>query len=146
MDHAPPSPPRRSRRAKWATGVSLIVAGIVGLAAWAVTSPDAVAYYKTPSEIEEGTGIAGRNVRVGGRVAGGSLERNGTQVSFVITDGSREVPVRYTGEVPDTLKEGTDAIAEGRIVGNTLVAKRIQAKCSSKFVPKDKTEEHLGRS
>ncbi len=146
MDHALSSPPRRSRRAKWATGISLIVAGIVGLAAWAVTSPDAVAYYKTPSEIADGTGIAGRNVRVGGRVAEGSLDRAGPRVSFVITDGRQQVPVRYAGEVPDTLKEGTDAIAEGRIVGATLVAKRIQAKCSSKFVPKDKTEEHLGRA
>ena len=146
MDPAPLVVPRRSRRAKWATGISLIVAGIVGLAAWAVTSPDAVAYYKTPSEVFDGAGIAGRNLRVGGRVAAGSLEREGTQVTFVITDGKREVPVRYSGEVPDTLKEGTDAIAEGRIDGHTLVARRIQAKCSSKFVPKDKTEEHLGRA
>lgn len=146
MTHEPPSAPRRSRRAKWATGISLIVAGIVGLAAWAVTSPDAVAYYKTPSEIVEGTGVAGRNIRVGGRVAPGTLDRAGSSVSFVITDGKREVPVRYAGDVPDTLKEGTDAIAEGRIVGDTLVAKRLQAKCSSKFVPRDKTEEHLGRA
>lgn len=146
MTEAPPSAPRRSRRAKWATGISLIVAGIVGLAAWAVTSPDAVAYYKTPTEVFEAADIAGRNVRVGGRVAEGSLERAGTHVTFMISDGSREVPVLYRGEVPDTLKEGTDAIAEGRIVGHTLVAKRIQAKCSSKFVPKEKAEEHLGRA
>lgn len=141
----PTSAPRRSRRAKWATGISLIVAGIVGLAAWAVTSPDAVAYYKTPSELgarDDG----GRNLRVGGRVADGSLERVGGTVIFVVTDGHSEIPVRFSGEVPDTLKEGTDAIAEGRLVGGTLVAKRIQAKCSSKFVPKDKAEEHLGRA
>ena len=146
MDQAPPKASRSPRRAKWATGISLIVAGIIGLAAWAVTSPDAVAYYKTPTEVFDGSGISGRNLRVGGRVAAGSLERSGSRVTFLITDGKRDVPVRYTGEVPDTLKEGTDAIAEGRIVGDTLVAKRIQAKCSSKFVPKDKTEEHLGRA
>jgi len=146
VDQTPSEAPRRSRRAKWVTGISLIVAGIVGLAAWAVTSPDAVAYYKTPSELSDGDAVAGRNVRVGGRVVDGSLERAGTHVSFVISDGRNEVPVTYSGEVPDTLKDGTDAIAEGRIVGGTLVAKRIQAKCSSKFVPAERTEEHLGRA
>lgn len=137
-------PPRA--RAKWVVGISLISAGILGLALWAIASPNALAYYKTPSELSSDDAISGRNLRVGGRVLDGSLQRDGSHVSFVITDGRNEVPVAYNGEVPDTLKDGTDAIAEGRLVGDTLQARRIQAKCSSKFVPKDKTEEHLGRA
>lgn len=136
----------RGPRAKWVVGISLIIAGILGLALWAIASPDALAYYKTPSELESGDASSGRNLRVGGRVLEGSLERRGTHVSFVITDGRNEVPVNFSGEVPDTLKDGTDAIAEGRLVAGTLQARRIQAKCSSKFVPEDKTEEHLGRA
>jgi cytochrome c-type biogenesis protein CcmE len=136
----------RGPRAKWVLGISLIIAGILGLALWAIASPNALAYYKTPSELSSEDAISGRNLRVGGRVLEGSLERDGTHVSFVITDGHNEVPVTYSGEVPDTLKDGTDAIAEGRLVGQTLQAQRIQAKCSSKFVPADKAEEHLGRT
>lgn len=133
-------------RAKWITGISLILAGIIGLAAWAITSPDAVAYYKTPSEVSALDATSGRNLRIGGRVVDGSLERDGSHVRFSVTDGRRVIPVEFKGEIPDTLKDGTDAIAEGRLSGGTLKATRIQAKCSSKFVPKDKAEEQLGRA
>ena len=134
-----------SHRLKWAAGITLIVAGIATLAAWAIASPDAVAFYKTPSEIRSGDDT-GRNLRVGGRVAAGSLVREGTRVSFVVTDGRSQVPVVYRGDVPDTLKEGTDVVAEGRLrTDGTLVATRVLAKCSSKYVPADKADEHLGR-
>lgn len=144
-EQASPQPPR-SRRAKWAAGITLIVAGIGALAVWAIASPDAVAYYKTPSEIHS-TDTGGRMLRVGGRVAGGSLHRAGTLVRFVVTDGHEAVPVSYRGDVPDTLKDNTDVVAEGRLrPDGTLVATRVLAKCSSKFVPADKADEHLGRA
>ena len=136
---------RNRPRAKWVAGISLILAGIIGLAVWAIAAPNALAYYKTPSELSSADSTSGRNLRVGGRVVDGSLERDGTRVRFLITDGHRRVPVTFTGEVPDTLKNGTDAIAEGRLVDGTLRAHRIQAKCSSKFVPAEK-QEHLGRT
>ncbi len=138
-------PVRKPPRAKWIAGISMIVAGIVALAVWAITSPSAVAYYKTPSELAAGASTAGQNLRVGGRVAEGSLQRNGTIVSFVVSDGHNEVPVRYSGDVPDTLKDKTDVIAEGSMKGDTLHATRVLAKCSSKFVPVEDAEEQLGR-
>jgi cytochrome c-type biogenesis protein CcmE len=64
----------------------------------------------------------------------------------VITDGKQRVPVVYRGDVPDTLKDNTDAIAEGRLESDgTLHATHVQAKCSSKFVPKSRPQD-LGRS
>lgn len=133
-----------SRRKRWVAAITLIVAGIGGLAAWAVMSPNAVAYYKTPSELFAGD-VAGQRVRLGGRIVDGSLDRDGTLVEFRVTDGERDVGVRYTGEIPDTLKDGTDVIAEGTRTGEVFHADRVLAKCSSKFVPKDK-QEHLGRT
>jgi cytochrome c-type biogenesis protein CcmE len=141
-----PSQPRRPPRAKWAAGITLIVAGIGALAVWAIASPDAIAYYKTPSEVHS-SDTSGRNLRVGGRVAAGSLHRSGALVRFVVTDGHDTVPVVYRGDVPDTLKEHTDVVAEGRLQPDgTLLATRVLAKCSSKFVPADKADEHLGRA
>lgn len=138
--------PNRPRRAKWAAGITLIVAGIGALAVWAIASPNAVAYYKTPSEIHSSDAM-GRMLRVGGRVADGSLHRTGTLVRFVVTDGHEAVPVEYRGDVPDTLKDNTDVVAEGRLrPDGTLQATRVLAKCSSKFVPADKADEHLGRA
>jgi cytochrome c-type biogenesis protein CcmE len=118
-------------------GIGLIVLGIGGLGAWAIASPGAVSYYTTPSEVSvQGTKAMGRQLRVGGRVADDSLHRSGASVIFTVTDGHNSVPVTYRGDVPDTLKQGTDVIAEGRLQPNgTLIATRVLAKCSSKFTP-----------
>jgi cytochrome c-type biogenesis protein CcmE len=136
----------KPRRGKWVAGVSLIVAAIAGLAVWAMFSPGALAYYKTPSDIvTAGRASFDGSLRLGGRVADGTLQRNGTSVRFTITDGHAAVPVSFRGDVPDTLKDGTDAIASGTIgPDGTMHATAVQAKCSSKFVPKDRPGD-LGR-
>ncbi len=133
--------PKRTKR--WVVAITMVVVGIAALGFWAISSPDAVAYYKTPSEL--GDVPATDRVRVGGRLVDGSLDRSGSIVRFSITDGKRDVLVRYDGEVPDTLKDGTDVIAEGRVSADGLEADRVLAKCSSKYVPKD-SPEHLGRT
>lgn len=145
MDETTTETPRRSARKRWIGAVSLIVAGIGGLAAWAVATPGAVSYYATPSEVLDDTdGAMTRSLRLGGRVA--DLRREGTLVTFAVTDGHRAVPVRYRGDVPDTLKDSTDVIAEGRLgADGSLEATRVLAKCSSKFVDADDAE-HLGRT
>lgn len=137
------TPERSPSRRKWIAVVSLIVAGIGGLAAWAVATPGAVSYYATPSEVvADGPDAMGRNLRLGGRVA--NLVRDGTLVRFDVSDGDTVVGVRYRGDVPDTLKDDTDVIAEGQLGSDgTLSASRVLAKCSSKFVDEP---EHLGKT
>jgi cytochrome c-type biogenesis protein CcmE len=118
-------------------GVALIVAGVGALAAWAVASPGSLSYYVTPTDVAaKGAQELGHQIRVGGQVASGSMSRDGTTVSFSVTDGHNAVPVVYHGDVPDTLKAGTDVVAEGRLQpGGMLLATRVLAKCSSKFTP-----------
>lgn len=136
---------RKRPTSAWVAGVGFVVAGLAGLVIWAITSPGALAYYKTPTEAVE-LHSDHRTLRIGGRVVEGSLERDGGAISFRLTDGDNEVPVIYRGDVPDTLKETTDAIAEGTLrADGTLVATRVQAKCSSKFVADEDAPEHLGR-
>ena len=143
-DAAPPAPPP-SRRGRWTVGIALIVAGIASLAAWAAASPDALSYYRTPTELAAQLPDPDTRVRVGGRIVDGSLHRDGSSVRFAVTDGAHQVPVTFNGEVPDTLKEATDAVAEGRIgADGTLVADRVLAKCSSKYVPEQ--ERTAGRT
>lgn len=122
-------------RAKWVAGIGLIVAGMAGLAVWAIVSPGAVSYFVTPTELRTSPPKA-ESLRLGGRVAPGTLVRKGSVIAFDVTDGRNQVPVRYSGEIPDTLKERTDVVATGRLSADgTLVAERVMAKCSSKFVP-----------
>lgn len=140
-DTTTPAPPRRG---KWLAGGGLLAAGVIGLAAWAAATPGAVSYFATPSEVAvQGDAAMGRTLRVGGRVA--KLDRDGTVVRFTVTDGSNDLDVHYAGEVPDTLRERTDVIAEGTLAADgTLHATRVLAKCSSKFVPADEMDEHFG--
>jgi cytochrome c-type biogenesis protein CcmE len=135
---------KRPQRLRWGVGITLIVCGLAGLAFWAVSSPGALAYYKTPTEVSSQEIRPDQNVRVGGRVR--ELERSPGRAEFVLTDGRHIVPVSYRGEVPDTLKDGTDGVAEGTIGSDgTLVAKHVQAKCSSKFMTKkDRTNKTVG--
>ena len=39
-------------------------------------------------------------------VKNGSLKKNGENVAFIVTDFAHEVPVTYTGILPDLFKEG----------------------------------------
>ena len=149
----PWTPRHRSRAAsraarKWVAGISLIVAAIVGLAAWAILSPGALAYYKTPSEI-----VAGGRASFGRHPARRRPRRRrharAQRDDRPLHDhATARAPSRstYRGEVPDTLKEGTDAIAEGTLDRRRDDARhRVQAKCSSKFVPKDRPGD-LGKT
>ena len=138
----------RTGRGKWVAGVTLIVAAIAGLAAWAMFSPGALAYYKTPSDVRAmnvSAATPAKLLRIGGRVV--ELDRSGRTIFLTLSDGKAEVPVEFTGEVPDTLKLDTDAVVEGDSWSSngTFAADRVHAKCSSKFVPKDRPGD-LGKT
>jgi cytochrome c-type biogenesis protein CcmE len=136
--------PRKPQRLRWSLGISLVVAGIGALAFWAVASPGALAYYRSPTQIAQQHPDATQNIRVGGRVR--DLDRGAGYANFALTDGRNVVHVAYRGEVPDTLKNGTDGIATGHITGNSMQATQVQAKCSSKFMTKQDRTSHIGSS
>ena len=63
--------------------------------------------------------------------APGSLE-----VRFVVTDFSHEVPVSYTGVLPDLFREGAGVVAHGRLrADGTFVADEVLAKHDEKYMP-----------
>ena len=72
-----------------------------------------------------------------GKVVEGSLVRNGSDLSFDISDrdGTARVPVTYTGQVPDPFREGREIIITGGLEGETFVAQKdsLITKCPSKF-------------
>jgi len=137
------APVKRPQRLRWGVGISLVVLGIAGLAFWAVASPGALAYYKTPTEVSAQHIDPDQNIRVGGRVR--DLDRRAGFAGFTLTDGKRNVRISYHGEVPDTLKNGTDGVAEGHLQPDgTLVASGVQAKCSSKFMTKKDKSKKFG--
>ncbi len=95
------------------------------------------AYYKTIDELAEmGDGAEGKRLRVGGIVSEGTIERNGRELTFKIEQEEQTLSVHYVGTapVPDTFKDGAEAIVEGRrLPDGTFEADHIQAKCASKY-------------
>jgi cytochrome c-type biogenesis protein CcmE len=112
---------------------ALLVA--VLLAMWGLR--DRASYFFTPADIAAGKAEQGRAIRLGGMVETGSVQRqaDGVSIRFVLTDGKAETPVTYRGIVPDLFREGSGAVAEGRMQGGTFVADTILAKHDERYMP-----------
>jgi cytochrome c-type biogenesis protein CcmE len=98
---------------------------------------DRAAYFYTPADIAAGKAADGKAVRLGGMVERGSVQRmtDGVTVRFVLTDGQGQTPVVYRGIVPDLFREGSGAVAEGRMKRGTFVADTILAKHDERYMP-----------
>ena len=118
----------------------LIVAAlaVIGVAALFILNAlnSNIALYVTPSEVAAGKAPQGQAFRIGGMVKEGSLKRDGLTVHFVITDLVKDIPVSYTGILPDLFKEGKGAVIQGRINANgEFVASEVLAKHDENYMP-----------
>ena len=117
--------------------VAAILAVLVAvlLAMWGLR--DRAAYFYTPADIVAGKAQQGRGIRLGGMVERGSIQRqrDGVTIRFLLTDGKATTPVVYRGITPDLFREGSGAVAEGRIQGATFVADTILAKHDERYMP-----------
>lgn len=133
--------PKRKRRL---TFVVLIVIGVgiaVGLMVTAFQQN--MMYFITPSEVVAGTVPEGRTIRLGGLVSEGSLKRenDGLTVNFKVNDAANEIPVRYTGILPDLFREGQGIIAMGKVNTNGLfIADEVLAKHDENYMPPEVME------
>jgi cytochrome c-type biogenesis protein CcmE len=105
-------------------------------------------YYYSPSQIAKGEAPANRSFRVGGLVQNNSLHRQpgSLEVTFVVTDFQKEIPVSYTGVLPDLFREGQGIIARGKLQGNHFVAEEVLAKHDENYMPpevKDSLKGHM---
>ena len=117
----------------------MIVAALVviGIAAMLILNAlnSNIALYVTPSEVAAGKAPQGQAFRIGGMVKDGSVKRDGLTVHFVITDLVKDIPVSYTGILPDLFKEGKGAVIQGRLNPNgEFVASEVLAKHDENYM------------
>ena len=107
----------------------------VMLAMWGLK--DRAAYFYTPADIVAGKAAEGQAVRLGGMVERGSIQRqrDGVTIRFIVTDGKAQTPVTFRGIAPDLFREGSGAVAEGRMERGTFVADTILAKHDERYMP-----------
>ena len=113
-------------------GVS--VAGALALSAFRQN----VTFFFDPTQVAAGKVPAGERFRLGGMVTQGSLHRDpgSLEVRFMVTDFSHDVPVSYTGVLPDLFREGAGVVAHGRLSPDgTFIADEVLAKHDEKYVP-----------
>src|ERR1700751_5615397 len=79
---------------------------------------DSLVFFNSPTDVVEKHVAAGTRIRLGGLVKPGSVTRGANfAVRFAVTDGNQDIPVAYSGALPDLFREGQGVIAEGKIDG-----------------------------
>jgi cytochrome c-type biogenesis protein CcmE len=84
---------------------------------------------------------------LGGLVKEGSVVKLGPQsITFVITDGTKDVGVSYKGIIPDLFREGQGVVAEGLLTSpsasgvSQLRADSVLAKHDENYMPREIAE------
>jgi cytochrome c-type biogenesis protein CcmE len=120
-----------------------VVLGILGGVAASVSlavmaSRENIMFYFDPSQVAEGKAPVTKRFRIGGMVVKGSVERKpgDLEVRFVLTDFAHQVPVEYSGVLPDLFREGQGIIAHGTMNAHgAFVADEVLAKHDEKYMP-----------
>lgn len=99
---------------------------------------DSVVFFHTPSDIAEKGVPSGQRIRLGGLVESGSVVREGTTIRFKVTDTLKEIPVTFTGVLPDLFREGQGVVAEGVLDGDGgFKADSVLAKHDENYMPRE---------
>ena len=119
-----------------------VLAGLVllGGAAAIVLSvlSDNLVFFYSPTDLITKHVPDGRRLRIGGLVAPGSVHRagDGKTVTFDVTDKVHQVPVTYSGQLPDLFREGQGVVVEGvREANGGILAATVLAKHDERYMP-----------
>ncbi len=143
--------PRRKR-------IVLVLGILAGVAIASVLALQAfrsnVMYYFDPTQVAAGEVKTGQRFRLGGMVEVGSVKRQtgSLEVNFMVTDFKHQLPVRYTGVLPDLFKENSGVVAHGRLDPQGIfIADEVLAKHDENYMPPEvkrslqKGESRLGQ-
>ncbi len=129
--------PTRKRR--------LIAVGLILLAVGIATTLTVLAlqqnmnYLLTPVQVKAGDADRYTTFRLGGMVKSGSIVRSkeSLEVAFTVIDGDAELPVHYTGILPDLFRENQAVIATGSLRDGVFVSTEVLAKHDENYMPKE---------
>jgi cytochrome c-type biogenesis protein CcmE len=128
----------------------LLMVAIVGALVWLSIGgiQQTATYYHTIKELNAMDDQAReKKLRVGGDIAANSITRDGRVVRFTLVQDDVRLNVMYDGidPLPDTFKDGAQALADGRLLNDhTFHANKIQAKCASKYEQKPTMSKPAG--
>jgi cytochrome c-type biogenesis protein CcmE len=120
--------------------IAIIGGGLasLGIAAFFVLNAlnSNIALFFTPTQVAAGEAPKGHVFRVGGLVKTGTVQRNEMTIRFIVTDTDKEVPVAFTGILPDLFKEGKGVVAQGKMGSDgQFIASEVLAKHDENYMP-----------
>jgi cytochrome c-type biogenesis protein CcmE len=92
-------------------------------------------FFFTPSEIFAEDLPENKRIKVGGMVLEDSVERDGTNIVFQITDYEESIEVEFNGIVPDLFKEGSGVVVLGYLFEGSIKAEKVLAKHDENYMP-----------
>lgn len=115
--------------------VSLMMFGLAGFLVLKGLE-DQVVYFYSPADMLKKQVKIGQKARLGGMVENGSVHKEGTNVTFKVTDFSHTLTVEYQGILPDLFREGQGVVVEGSLIrANIFQAHTVLAKHDENYMP-----------
>jgi len=124
-----------NKKTKFVVGGVIIALAVVYLIYTGIQS--ASAYFLTVDELyAKGVAMQNRTVRVSGAVDADTInfDNRNLIVTFDVTsDTGERMPVIFHGPKPDQMREGAEAILEGKYDGEIFTAQSLLLKCPSRY-------------
>ncbi len=124
--------------------IGLMVGGLslaIGLTLYALSSN--INLFYAPTQIVAGEAPEGAEIRAGGMVVEGSVERDtqSMKVRFAVTDYNQEIWINYEKILPDLFREGQGVVAVGRLNDQgELMASQVLARHDENYMPPEVAE------
>jgi cytochrome c-type biogenesis protein CcmE len=131
----------RKRRRLYILGLFMV--GLGGATALTLSAfRDNLVFFYSPTDLIDKHVPPGESVRIGGLVEKGSVERvaetgsKDVKITFKVTDLRHDLPVVYSGIVPDLFREGQGVVAGGKLGPDGVFhASELLAKHDEKYMP-----------
>ncbi|HRV91992.1 MAG TPA: cytochrome c maturation protein CcmE [Anaerolineae bacterium] len=127
-----------NKKIKFIIGGVMIALAVVYLIYTGIQSTSA--YFLTVDELyAKGEAMENRTVRVAGDVDASTIDFNNRDLilTFAVTsDTGERMNVVFNGPKPDQMREGAEAILEGKYDGETFTAQSLLLKCPSRYEEK----------
>ncbi len=124
-----------NKKTKFIIGGVIIALAIAYLIYTGVQS--SAAYFLTVDELyAKGTAIENQTVRVSGKVDATTIDFNNRDLLLkfdVTSETGQRMPVIFNGPKPDQMREGAEAIIEGKYDGQAFTAQTLLLKCPSRY-------------
>ena len=122
-------------------GATVLVLGLAFGGLMYSTLSEGTEYYKHVDEVMANPAAwHGKRLQLHGFVVDHSILRRPDTLDyrFQVQSNGKVVPVRYSGVVPDTFKDGAEVVLKGQLVGDyfDVDPNGVMAKCPSKYEAK----------